>query len=390
MDVVYNQHASSARRKNRSSTNLNHLSLAPLTTKLPLHEDGDLSDSFTVPASYLQGKSAPTTPRLLSRSPGRSPAHSHSRGTSLTSAAARLPKSKSATHLPPASVGRQRQQQTQQQNILSPTAKRRSHDPFASRDRGTNSDWLLRAGALISTETRESKGQAWLVSRASSTSLAGVRDPEEDAFERELALEREQLVPSRSGSRRRSTGPASGGEDGDDHISSPPYSRYGSRSQSRVGSRSQMMTPLELRSADEGYFPAPSEDDAYIVGPDFVNLDEALEAVEEELDTSVEDEAYVRRLVKKGNGDMGSWFGSVLGVQLFSVEENSEESDDGDGDTTEGELDEAEGQPRRSSSTRRLEGMTTALDERVPPPKADEGGWHDAAWLLTVASKVLL
>jgi hypothetical protein len=34
--------------------------------------------------------------------------------------------------------------------------------------------------------------------------------------------------------------------------------------------------------------------------------------------------------------------------------------------------------------------MTTALDERVPPPKADEGGWHDAAWLLTVASKVIL
>lgn len=150
-----------------------------------------------------------------------------------------------------------------------------------------------------------------------------------------------------------------------------------------------MMTPLELRSADEGYFPPPSEDDADIIGPDFVNLDEALEAVEEEHDTSVEDEAYVRRLVKKGNGGMGSWFGSVLGVELFSVEENSEESD-GDGDTTEGELDEPEGQPRRSSSTRRLEGMTTALDEQVPPPKADEGGWHDAAWLLTVASKVLL
>jgi hypothetical protein len=151
-----------------------------------------------------------------------------------------------------------------------------------------------------------------------------------------------------------------------------------------------MITPLELRSAEEGYFPTTSEDE-YISGPDFVNLDEALEAVDEEFDTTFEDEAYVRRLVKKGNGGMGSWFGSVLGVQLFSVEENSEESDDdGDGETTEAEQDEAEGQPRRTSSTRRLEGMTTTLDERVPPPKADEGGWHDAAWLLTVASKVLL
>ncbi|KAK0613848.1 hypothetical protein B0T14DRAFT_499246 [Immersiella caudata] len=384
MDVVYNQHSSSARRKNRSSTNLNHLSLAPLTTKLPLQEDPDFSDSFTAPPSYLQGKSAPTTPRLLSRSPGRSPAHSRPRGTSVPSSAARLPKSKSATHLPPTSAGRQRSSH-QHCHATSPTAKRRSHDSFVSRDR-TNSDWMLRAGALISTETRESKGQAWLVSRASSTSLAGMH-PEDDSFERELALEREQIVTSRSSSRRHSVGPASGGEDGD-HFSSPPYSRYGSRSQSRVGSHSQMMTPLELRSAEEGYFPVTSEDDAYISGPDFVNLDETLEAVDEEVDTTVEDEAYVRRLVKKGNSGVGSWFGSVLGVQLFSVEENSEESDDGE--TTEGELDEPEGQPRRTSSTRRLEGMTTALDERVPPPKPDEGGWHDAAWLLTVASKVLL
>ncbi|KAK4455030.1 hypothetical protein QBC34DRAFT_106152 [Podospora aff. communis PSN243] len=384
MDVVYNQHSSSARRKNRSSTNLNHLSLAPLTTKLPLQEDPDFTDSFTVPASYLQGKSAPTTPRLLSRSPGRS--HSRSRGTSVPSSAARLPKSKSATHLPRTSAARQRSSH-QLYHATSPTAKRRSHDPFIPRDR-TDSDWMLRAGALISTETRESKGQAWLVSRASSTSLAGMH-PEDDAFERELALEREHIVGSRSGSRRHSIGPASGGEDGD-HMSSPPYSRRGSRSQSRVGSRSQMITPLELRSAEEGYFPMTSEDE-YIPGPDFVNLDEALEAVDEEFDTTVEDEAYVRRLVKKGNGGMGSWFGSVLGVQLFSVEENSEESDDdGDGETTEGEQDDAEGQPSRITSTRRLDGMTTTLDERVPPPKADEGGWHDAAWLLTVASKVLL
>ena len=143
---------------------------------------------------------------------------------------------------------------------------------------------------------------------------------------------------------------------------------------------------------EDGYFltTGSSEDDAYISRPDFVNLDETLEEVEGELDTTIEDEAYVRRLVKKGNGGMGSWFGSVLGVQLFSVEEDSEESD---GDTTEGEPDEAdedEARTRRSSSTRRLDGITTSLNEQVPPPKADEGGWHDAAWLLTVASKVLL
>src|SRR5688572_11239217 len=92
MDVAYNQHSHAARRKNRSSTNLNHLSLAPLTSKLPLNEDNEPDlDPVPLTPSYLQGKSAPVTPRLLSRSPGRS--------TSRAASTVRLPKSKSATHL---------------------------------------------------------------------------------------------------------------------------------------------------------------------------------------------------------------------------------------------------------------------------------------------------
>ncbi|KAK0740564.1 hypothetical protein B0T18DRAFT_431858 [Schizothecium vesticola] len=381
MDVAYNQHSAAARRKNRSSTSLHHLTLAPLTTKLPIDDDGDdLANLPLATPSYIQGKSAPTTPRLLSRSPARSPHPSRGGGTT-TPSDARLPKSKSTTHLPHHRAARAQPG--------SPTLKRRpgGQDP-SSHDR-TDSDWLLRAGALISTETRESKGQAWLVSRASSTSVGGMmRDPDEDAFEREL---REQLAAS--GSRRHSGAGAS--EDGGDHISSPPYSRYGSRVQSRVGSRSvsrvgsrsHLITPLEMRSAAtaDGYFPAMERGEV-IPGPDFVNLDEPLEAGDE-VDTSLEDEAYVRRLVKKGNGGVGTWFDSVLGLQLFSVEEDSEESDEEEG-TTEGEGDES--QPRRSASTMRLEGLKAATKEPVPPPNPEQGGWHDAAWLLTVASKVIL
>ncbi|KAK5661444.1 hypothetical protein OQA88_11345 [Cercophora sp. LCS_1] len=359
MDVAYNQHSHAARRKSRSTTNLNHLSLAPLTSKLPI-EGGDEPDLDAVPLtpSYLQGKSAPVTPRLLSRSPGRS--------TSRAASTVRLPKSKSATHLSHPS--------SRPQKPISPTSKRHSHNP---RDRSTtDSDWLLRAGALISSETRESKGQAWLISRASSTSLVGLRDADDEAFDRELALER--AVRSHGGSRRHSVS-----QDDGDH-GSPPYSRYGSRTHSRAASRSrsQLMTPLEGRASADGYFPVGAVDED-IAGPDFVNLDEALEAGEE-LDTSLEDEAYVRRLVKKGNGGVGTWFGSVLGVQLFSVEENSDESE---GEESDGEVEEA---PGRSESVRRLEAMTAVAEEKMPPPKEDAGGWHDAAWLLSVASKVLL
>lgn len=378
MDVAYNQHSTAARRKNRSSTSLHHLTLVPLTTKLPIDDDDLANIPLTTP-SYIQGKSAPTTPRLLSRSPARPSNHARRSGTT-TPSDGHLPKSKSTTHLP-----HHRAARTQPG---SPTLKRRpGQDPF-SHDRA-DSDWLLRAGALISTETRESKGQAWLVSRASSTSVGGVmRDADEDAFEHQL---REQLAAS--GSRRHSGAGAS--EDGGDHMSSPPYSRYGSRAQSRVGSRSasrvgsrsRLITPLEMRSTTtDGYFPAMEREEA-IPGPDFVNLDEPLEAGDE-VDTSLEDEAYVRRLVKKGSGGVGTWFDSVLSLQLFSVEEDSEESDEEDEGTTEGEGDESH--PRRSASTLRLERLKAAPKEPVPPPNPEQGGWHDAAWLLTVASKVIL
>jgi hypothetical protein len=213
--------------------------------------------------------------------------------------------------------------------------------------------------------------------------LAGGPDgEEEEAFERELAREREWA--SRHASRRGSVVPL---DDDVAGLASPSASRFGSRSHSRVGSRTQVMTPLEYR-ATEGYF--AQQVDESVDGPDFVNLDARLEAIEQ--DTSQEDEAHVRRLVKRGNAGVGTWFGSVLGWGLFSVEENEEEEEeeeDCDGEDTECGTDDLS-QERRKSSVRQFDGAATAAEERMPPPRPDEGGWQDAAWLLSVASKVLL
>lgn len=164
--------------------------------------------------------------------------------------------------------------------------------------------------------------------------------------------------------------------------------------------------------AGGGYFamtsPAPIDEDvdndsSLYAGPDFVNLDEKLEAAgpdgEDALDDIDEDEAAVRRLVKRGNGGVGAWFGNLVGVQLFSVEEDEEEDDDEDEDEAdeteeEGELSSASSVASRVTRRARFADIPTTslvnLDERMPPPKPDEGGWHDAAWLLSVASKVLL
>ncbi|KAI2631911.1 hypothetical protein GGR54DRAFT_6451 [Hypoxylon sp. NC1633] len=369
MDVAYKQHANQARRKNRSSTNLQHLSLAPLTSKMPLTDPEDLPDFAAQPfqhnVSYLQGKSAPTTPRLL-QSPPRTRGNSPSRRRSSVQDAlnAKLPKSKSTTHLAVSNAKRAGL------GVMSPLP--RHHGSSSTRER-VDSDWMLRAGALISSETRESKGQAWLVSRASSTSLAGMHDPEEEAYERELARERE--LASRRSSRRGSMASA------DEDAFSQPGSRYGSRSQSRAGSRAHLRTPME-RHTQDGYFGLPVTGEEPIQGPDFVGLDEKLEAFE--VDTSQLDEAALRKLVNGKNGGMGSWMWS-----LFSVEENDEESDPADGETSDGET-EGSHLPR-SASTVDFEGLhATVPEEQIPPPKPDEGGWQDAAWLLTVASKVLL
>ena len=355
MDEAFNQHS---RRRTRSAKALPRLSLAPLTSKMPL-DDVDLDDSADpAPASrtYLEGKSAPTTPRLLSRTSTRT----RLSGTNLH-------KSKSATHI--AHPAPRKADRGAASGTATPRRRRPEHDEVA------DSDWFLRAGALMSSEAREYKGQAWLVSRASSTSLAAGRAPEsdddEDVLDREL--EREREFASRRSSRRGSVA---------------NLALYGqqspalSRAHSRPGSRGLAMERVD----SEAHFSQSPESYDGIPGPDFVNLDEQLEALEMESAT-VDDEAAVRRLVRRGQSGQDSWLASVLGWSLFSVEEGDDESE------SEGESDDAEGRGLRTSSrcssARFLDRLGSPPEERVPPP-AEGGVWRDAAWLLTVASKVIL
>ena len=366
MDISYNQHAERQRRKNRSSTSLNHLSLAPLTVKLPLN-DADIIPASLVPphtappqqTSYLQGKSAPTTPRLLSRSPAGTRSRSHHRTPSTPGT--HITKSMSSSHL----VNEDRRRSMPG---LASSHRKKNGEQLGPTDR-IDSDWMLRAGALMSSEAREYKGQAWLVSRQSSTSLAGMRDAEEEAFEAELARERE-IAASRRGS--------SADDDASTHCS-----KYPSRSNSVPAiTRSYMATPHERPDMedDSSYF--PNQDP--LSGADFVNLDAKLEELERG-DTLQDDEATVRRLVRRGQNGHGSWMSNVVGWSLFSVDENEEDSEDGEEESVE-ELTPAE---HSTTSSRRFEGVTIVPEERMPPPNREDSGWNDAAWLLSVASKVM-
>ena len=352
MDEAFTQHS---RRKSRSSRNLANLSLAPLTSKFPINdlEPTEAAHAPTTPPhSYLEGKSAPTTPRLLSRTPTR---------TRFSSA--QLPKSKSATHLSqPVS------RKTERSVVSGTTTPRRKRGSGGSGGDALDGDWFLRTGALMTSEAREYKGQAWLVSRASSTSLAASPasdDEDEDFFDREQ--EREREFASRLTSRRGSFS----------HSHSPPGVHPRSRAHSRPGSRTPALERVEL----EGYFAQIPEVLDDIPGPDFVNLDERLEALG--VEPATDDETTVRRLVRRGQAGQDSWLANMLGWSLFSVEEQ-EESD------SEEEMDEIPGlsTSSRSSSVKCLDRLEVLSDERMPPP-LEATAWGDAAWLLTVASKVI-
>lgn len=389
MDVAYNQHSQHARKNNRSSTNVGHLSLAPLTSRLPLNDFDELPTSLEPRAahdhriSYLEGKSAPTTPGILSRSSSRVSLRKQTRDEGLA-------KSRSS-----ANIANSRQQ-TLKSGLTTPGG--RFKRPMGKDDLSltsltaadsNDSDWLLRASALISTGTKESKGQAWLVSRASSTSLTGQGDEDEDEEEKSLARERE--------SRRGSNGGAFG--DADDEFSpittrmsfgggaSRPTSRYGSRPTSRVhsrrGSRINLASPLVHTAKEkQGYF---DREEDFLAEPDFVDVDEDVDYETQ----AAQDEVTVRRLAKTGSG-LGIWVEKLMGWSLFAVEEDGEDSDvETNGDKTDGS---AEGIRRSRSELRYKEDVAgdVIVDEKLPPPGDEEGGWQDAAWLLSVATKVLL
>ena len=126
---------------------------------------------------------------------------------------------------------------------------------------------MHRTGAALSSETREFKGQSWLVSRASSTSLV------DDNW--------------------------AGGE-GDDWQARRERGRSRTSARSRAGSR------------------AVSKD---YLGQVYASEDEGEEG---ELEEETDDEEYLYR--EKGYG-LGMWVDRIIGWSLFSVDEGEDEEE---------------------------------------------------------------
>lgn len=276
----------------------------------------------------------------------------------------------------------------------------------------STNEWFHRAGMVIAGETRDSKGQGWLVRRESSTSLVHQSDDYEEHPSHEgrhmVLLSGEHLPDveystftphySRTGSRAQSRVQSR-------VVSRAPSART-SRRASRVGSRADLVMTAGLKTPSARHS-LDMEDAMFEDGPieaDFVEADEEDEGDEEE----------IARLARERGFGLGTWVDKLMGWTLFSVDEDGEESSSEDEDDDE--------VPRRENMTReelklrrevearrrKLEreaiiaaaavqapnNRNEASDEgsaaEKPPPVEEGGGWADAAWLVSVAAKVLL
>ncbi|MCJ1287058.1 hypothetical protein MMC26_006406 [Xylographa opegraphella] len=324
MDASYKRHS------RRSHPNLHHLSVTPLTPAFPLPLTTDLSPPLrTHRASYLLPPSLPQTPSLLSRSPSRTRLARSSKSSHALSDLSPL------THTPA------------DPTRLRPRSRPRS--AAHSLDSDHTASWLLQTAARLTTAAAEAKGQAWLATRASSTSLA----------------EYEPLpYAERAGD---------GAYRADDEFS--PLSTRWSRSGSRRGSR---------RPSGVGGMMGMAEDEGdFGGGVDFVDGEE---------DMGEDEEGEMRRVVW---GQVGGWVDWAVGWMDWRVDGEEEEEGERE-DRVGGEVGGEEvgmvvdGRRRRAGSDRvfmlRREEPGTL---EVPPPEGD-GGWKDAAWLFGVATKVLL
>lgn len=358
----------------RSFPNLAHLSLAPLSSRFPIDDEGyDENDpqGLYIKSSYIQGKSLPSTPGILSKPRSKTKKSKYAHDSFFPSTGkdfdAPIPKAKSASMLTARLEGLT---MTEEPSLLSRSASR----PIIH----NNDEWLHRAGVMITSGTRESKGQSWLTSRDSSTSLVQQGKEHDDSSKQKHGSD--DGVRSGLQSRQQSrTGSRAGSR-----VGSARPSRRGSK----VGSRIEFLTPMDARmsnsSAIDGYF-----DDELAVEPDFVY---------EEDEEGIEAEAEIHRLSKEQGFGFGGIIDKLVGLPLFNVDEDSEDEDKIKAEETTEELHkrrQKELRRRKEELAKAASNSAQATTPRVivepPRPNAEgEGGWNDVAWLLSVASKVVL
>ncbi|EGX51818.1 hypothetical protein AOL_s00043g552 [Orbilia oligospora ATCC 24927] len=331
------------RRSRRSSSNLNLSNISPLTTHFSMTAPDDHLAMTGPQTSYIQGASAPSTPSILSRNPSRKRSRPHIPPLSVPATPrgdTKLYKAKSASHL---------------------LADRRI-SYFDSRPvrRNESTEWVHRAGIALTSEARESKGQSWLTSRASSTSLlSNGSDAEEDGDE----------IIQRRGSRSYSE-------------FYTPRSRIASDATIRRRSHSRQQE-LYVEIPEDGVHPlAPEFIDEAFAGESFDDFEEP-EYTAEELD---DEELHWSKRPRTG---LGAWVDRMVGWSLFSVDDGMDSDEEHEHEHEHPAVKEAHEPPRLNIPN--YETGKAETEERPASPELHEDGvLSDVGWVLGLTVKVFL
>lgn len=350
----------------------------------------------------MQGRSAPSSPGILSRSSSRRHLGGGlSRRGSLYDDAATAPgvaivypdsareeamqmrregsgtiaKAKSEAAL---GLGRQNQRLSgygvpvSQKRLAPPRSKTASANTPRVRSRvrlaaAAEEDWLSHASAATNALLQEARGQAWLTSRDSPAALALPSSDEDDEGYEEMAATARLDSPINAGTLSPSSPTAY-------RWGSRFGSRNGSRRTSRRGSFTNLRTPLATAGLDAptGYFDLPNADyrDA---SADYI-AEESEDDATAGAAADEHDEAELTKLAQNPSIGFGGIFERIAGMGWF-VGGESEES---------GAETDLDGEESRRKSAR---------PPPPPPVPGDDGqrvgAWEDAAWLLSVAGRAL-
>ena len=352
----------------------------------------------------MQGRSAPTSPGILSRSSSRKHLGGGlSRRGSLyddTSAAVEvsivypasvreeamrtrrtgggMTKAKSEAAL---ALGDQQQQHRlsgqgvhlSQKRLGPPRSKTATSNTPRVRSRmklgaSAEEDWLTHATATTNALLQESRGQSWLSSRDSPAALALPSSDEDDVDDEGY----EELAATAHLSSPHTAGTVSPSSPRAYRWGSRFGSRSGSRRTSRRGSLTNLRTPLATASLEgaTSYFDAYSEQRD--IGPDYIAEESEGDAIAGAVDEQ-NDEAELKHLVQNPAIGFGGIFERIAGIGWFAG---------GDSEDSGIETD-VDGEERRKTTT----------PPPPPPPPGNDGQrvgvWEDAAWLLSIAGRAL-
>lgn len=365
MNMSFDNHAPDMRRANNSAQYLDQQSSTNFNLQLPLSD----SESINKPnhhVSYFESISVPTTPSIFTRFPCPKKLRSKNLLTSKSSSnlhTSKIPWSGIST---PGSIEPRRGKLKYKPDLN-----------ILSKDK-SDSDWLLRTGAFMASTARESKGQSWLLSRASSTSLTRI-DDDDDEWEQTLSRERphHSLHTSFLRNTTRDLGDESCPRDIRKISSIYSGSQNWSQTPLRSGSRQRL---LDSCFEPDGYFDYHSYDDQTNDVPQYYDTEIMDSSIE---DIYQQDEVAIKALAKAYSQGVGGWIESLLGWSLFSAEDDTEEPEP---DSTDDEYYEVEF-PTSNKSTKDADQI--AENDVVSPNDGEATVWQDAVWLLTTAGKVL-